>query len=111
MPQKSAALCQSVMNCPLVSCSESNPSAEGKSTSVPLTRLLLKCQAQQLVFFAALIADGKMLLDRFESFGDRLADKVIFGEFPDLHQAGIAVDFDRLRSTHDIQHFLKFWAR
>jgi hypothetical protein len=76
-----------------------------------VTALLTERQAKQLVFFPAFVADGKVLLDGFQSFGDRFADEMKFGELPDLHQADIAVDFDGLRGTHHIKHFLKFRSR
>jgi hypothetical protein len=73
-----------------------------------VTVLFAERQAKQLIFFSALVADRKMLLDSSESFGNGLADQVKFSELSDLHQAHIAVDFNGLRGTHDIEHFLEF---
>jgi hypothetical protein len=72
------------------------------------TLLLPECHAKQFVFLSAFVADREMLLNGFESRGNRLPDEMKFGELPDLHQARIAVDFNWLRSTHDSEHFLEF---
>lgn len=70
----------------------------------------LHCLTQSLEFLSAFTANCKVLLHGLQPFGDRLADEMEFSEFPDMNQAHVAVDLNRLRGTHNVEHSLDFFG-
>ena len=56
-------------------------------------RRLLQCRQQGFVFFLALGTNGKVMLDSFQTFGDRLSGQRMFSEFGDVFQAFVAAQF------------------
>lgn len=70
----------------------------------------LHCHAQCLEFLPALAANCKVLFHGLQPLWNRLADEMEFSEFPDMNQAHVAVDLNRLRGTHNVEHFLDFFG-